>query len=147
MSEEGPTAAQQQLSAESRAYCFGQDTSQLYARDDGKKAWRAEVPATDEEKELAAAAAREFQERFPLGNIKLLDVYGRHVGALPTLIKAGPAQHRAWYEQRLARARDAWANLKIIPEIFDAEHSFPDGLCDFVTCPGGGGGRNNSKIV
>ena len=133
MAEEGPTAAQKQLSAESRAYCFGQDTSQLYARDDGKKAWRAEVPATDEEKQQAAAAEAEFRKEFSLGGLALRDVYDRHVEALTNLLKEGAAQHRAWYERRLARAHDAWANLKSIPEIFSAEHAFPEGLCDFVT--------------
>ena len=133
MAEEGPTAAQKQLSAESRAYCFGQDTSQLYACDDGKKAWRAEVPATDEEKQQAAAAEAEFRKEFSLGGLALRDVYDRHVEALTNLLKEGAAQHRAWYERRLARAHDAWANLKSIPEICSAEHAFPEGLCDFVT--------------
>ena len=54
------------LTAESRAFCGGQDTSQLYERTDGKKAWRAEVPATEEEKEAAIAAEREFVALFPL---------------------------------------------------------------------------------
>ena len=47
-------SAQEQLRVQSRTFNYGQDTSQLYERD-GLKAWRAEEPATLEEKEEAAA--------------------------------------------------------------------------------------------
>ena len=45
-----------QLQASSRAMSFGQDTSRLHPRADGRKAWRAEVPAGDDEKQKASEA-------------------------------------------------------------------------------------------
>ena len=47
---------QAELVATARRSSFGQDTSQLYERDDGKKPWRAEYPATVEEKQAGSKA-------------------------------------------------------------------------------------------
>lgn len=47
--------ADQQLSHESKAASFGQDTSKLYERDGGQKPWRAEIPAAPGQKAAAKA--------------------------------------------------------------------------------------------
>ena len=40
--------SESQLVPQMRAACYGQDTSRLYEREDGKKPWRAQVPAEHE---------------------------------------------------------------------------------------------------
>ena len=47
--------ADQQLSHESKAASFGQDTSKLYEHDGGQKPWRAEIPAAPGQKAAAKA--------------------------------------------------------------------------------------------
>ena len=48
-----------ELAASSRAFCGGQDTHVLYEREDGKKAWRAEIPASEEEKQQSSAGVQQ----------------------------------------------------------------------------------------
>ena len=83
-------SAQEQLSAQSRAFNYGQDVSQLYEREDECKPWRAEEPATPEEKEEAAAVLRRFLEQFDLTGVTLNKVYEEHVAHLESKIEDGP---------------------------------------------------------
>ena len=54
--------SESQLGSQTRAACFGQDTSRLYEREDGKKPWRAETPAGPHDKAAAKAGLVEFHE-------------------------------------------------------------------------------------
>ena len=69
----------EQLLQQTRLASFGQDASRLHERDDGKKPWRAERPALDDDKAAARAAAAAFLERWPLEALKLDDVYKKHL--------------------------------------------------------------------
>ena len=60
-----------QLSSQSKAASFGQNTSQLYERDDGKKPWRAEIPAGLEQKAAGKAGLTEFHEAWPVAQFAL----------------------------------------------------------------------------
>ena len=60
---------QAELVATARRSSFGQDTSQLYERDDGKKPWRAEYPATVEEKQAGSQARERLLAAFPLNGL------------------------------------------------------------------------------
>ena len=61
-----------------RVACFGQDTSRLYEREDGKKPWRAETPAGPEEKAAAKAGLVEFHQAWPLACLRLNTVHLEH---------------------------------------------------------------------
>ena len=67
-----------QLVASSRIMSFGQNTSQLHARTDGRKRWRAEVPATDEDKEDGAEALAAVRERLQIGSLHLGGLHAAH---------------------------------------------------------------------
>lgn len=125
----------QQLELQTRAFSFGQDTSKLYARvgdDEGKKRWRVEFAATENEKEEAAMAILEFKETFPLQKLKLSKIYEEHVAHLERLVAEGAPQHRPWYARRLASTRESQKLLDAIPIVYNDCWAF-DGLCDFVT--------------
>ena len=69
MSTDARRAAQ--LQASSRAMSFGQDTSRLHPRADGRKAWRAEVPAGDDEKQKASEAVAAVRQQLHLQTLQL----------------------------------------------------------------------------
>ena len=60
-----------QLVASSRIMSFGQNTSQLHARTDGRRKWRAEVPATDAHKEDGAEALAMVRNRLQIRTLQL----------------------------------------------------------------------------
>ena len=67
-----PTSrAEAELAASSRFFCGGLDTHILYEREDGKKPWRAEIPASDEEKQESSAAVLDFKRQYVLADMTL----------------------------------------------------------------------------
>lgn len=104
----GAMSQAEPLELQTRAFSFGQDTSKLYASvgdDEGKKRWRVEFAATENEKEDAAVAILDFKQTFPLQELKLSNIYEQHVAHLERLVAEGAPQHRPWYVRRLAHRR------------------------------------------
>ena len=77
------------LSAAARRFSFGQDTSRSYAREDGKKAWRAEVAADDLDKQAGKNAAAALAEAFPLATLQLDALHDAYVAAQQQRISNG----------------------------------------------------------
>ena len=84
-------ARRAQLVAATRTFSFGQDTTRLRKRGRGKKPWRAEFGAHDDDKQHAAAAVRHVRSVLRLDTLRLDDIFhayiddceARTAGALP----------------------------------------------------------------
>ena len=77
--------ADDQLAKSSRAYNFGQNANKLHARPEGSKsskAWRAEVPATDDEKLTARQFVDDFSSKFRLDGVHMSAIVEQHVTML-----------------------------------------------------------------
>ena len=123
---------EERLQHQTRLASFGQDASRLHERDDGKKPWRAEVPALPDDKAAARELALSFMERWPLESMNLDDIHLNHVRYLRERIAdAGPG-HEAWFKERLARTEAAHARLAQFQLIFNAEKYLGD-CSDFVS--------------
>lgn len=92
----------------SQVGCFGQDTTQLRSRP-GKRAWRAEVPASDANKADGAAALRWFYHTFPLAALALDKVEQQHVSYLKGLLQPQSGHGRASVLGRLKLVSEAAA--------------------------------------
>ena len=90
----------------SKVACFGQDTTQLYSRP-GKRAWRAEVAASDADKADGAAALQWMRHTFPLAALALDAVEEQHQTYLKSLLSPGSGHGRASVLERLKRATAA----------------------------------------
>ena len=69
---------QKVLANQARTASFGQDTSVQYPRADGKKAWRAEHPATSEDKAAGRANFAVLKTAWRLDSLTLDAVHQRH---------------------------------------------------------------------
>ena len=70
----------ERLAAVARKLSFGQDTSTLRARPDGVgKRWRAEVPATEEQKQLGKQRFEAFSAAYPMDNMQMPAVVAQHI--------------------------------------------------------------------
>ena len=87
----------------SKVACFGQDTTQLYSRP-GKRAWRAEVAASDADKADGAAALQWMRHTFPLAALALDAVEEQHQTYLKGLLRPGSGHGRASVLERLKLA-------------------------------------------
>ena len=97
-------SADELLVHQSRLSSFGQDTSRLYERADGKKPWRAECVVLDEHKAAAKDLCMEFAARWQLTNLKLRDNHLEHIAYLQAALEqAGPGRKGA-LENRLRSA-------------------------------------------
>ena len=105
----------------SRRFCFGQDTSSLRPRrSSGKKSrkkWRAEFPATFEEKQCAIKNLATFQREWVLQGMTLEMLHQKHLQKLSALTQTVP-KHQVYYvERRMQLAVESEAlrlNLKCI---------------------------------
>ena len=126
------------LSTSARLASFGQDTSRQYDRPNGKKAWRAEHPATVADKERGKEAFNEFTCRWRLGELKLSEVHTRHVSYLEERASSPDApHHKEWYARRLERAHVAHEALQTFTSCRNAAFSVGD-CADFVSTVHGG---------
>ena len=94
-----------QLQKSSRTMSFGQDTSRLHPRANGKKAWRAEVPATDDEKDVGAAAVEEVRKKLQLETVKLGALHAEHVATLTAQLEEVSSQQRHVISEKLRLAK------------------------------------------
>ena len=87
----------------SRRFCFGQDTSSLRPRrSSGKKSrkrWRAEFPATFEDKECAIESFATFQREWVLQGMTLEVLHEKHLRKLSVLMQTVP-KHKVYYVER-----------------------------------------------
>ena len=128
--------ADDQLAKSSRAYNFGQNANKLHARPEGSKsskAWRAEVPATDDEKLTARQFVDDFSSKFRLDGVHMSAIVEQHVTMLEEKIHHGPKHLRSWFETRKKDALDAKRRYDSIKKVFNAEYAFPEGLSTFVS--------------
>ena len=123
---------QERLQQQTRLASFGQDASRLHEREDGKKPWRAEFPALEDDKAAARGAAAAFLERWPLDVLKLDNVYHHHKEYLRARIaEAGPG-HKPWLADRLGRLEAAHTRLGEFELIFNLEKALGD-VSDFIS--------------
>ena len=120
------------LSAAAQRFSFGQDTSRSYPRHDGKKAWRAEVPADEVDKEAGKDAAAELGAQFPLATLQLDAFHDAYVAAQKQRVSNGPAQHRRLEQQRLDEALAAAERRKQL-KVVSRERFALSGCEDFIT--------------
>ena len=121
------------LSTSARLAAFGQDTSRQYDRPNGRKAWRAEHPATVADKERGKEACNEFKRLWRLGELKLSEVHMRHVSYLEERASSPDApHHKEWYARRLERAHVAHEALQTFTSFRNAAFSVGD-CTDFVS--------------
>ena len=116
MDEEADARRAAQLAASSRAVSFGQDTSRLYDRDNGKKPWRAEHPATDDEKEIGKAARDDILQRFPLATLNSKELVETHIAYLRDIVQTKGGHEAARARERLsatAAAQQQWLRIPV----------------------------------
>lgn len=133
MASEPSSAAAAQARRTSQLHNLGQDTTQLYERQDQKKAWRVEHAPTQEEKELAAERAADFMKDFPMEHQVLDDVHTNYLEYVQKRIDEGPPQHHTKLRERLVKAQLAQAELARFETVHHAEYAFHGGSCDFVS--------------
>ena len=105
---------EQLLSHQARLMSFGQDTSRLYERKDSdKKAWRAEFPATEDDKVAAREAAKGFTERWPLNKLSLDDAFNKHTKVLEEKVAAAEPGARPELMKKLNKCYAANPNREI----------------------------------
>ena len=121
-----------QLQASSRVMAFGQNTSQLHPRADGKKAWRAEVPATVEEKEEGAAAVREVRKTLHLETVQLGALHAEHVAKLTARLEEISSQQRHVVLEKIRLAKAAEARRLQLALVRSDIFSLP-GCVDFIS--------------
>ena len=98
----------------SRRLSWGQDTSQLYLREDGAKRWRAEYPATDDDKLAGKTRLALFENAVgALEQLKLGECVHAHVQLLEQRLVAcqGRGQAGGQLRQRLQMVREAQHRL------------------------------------
>ena len=99
--------SQSLLAQQTRASTFGQDSSRLYDRENGKKPWRAEYPALVEQKAVAKEFLNTFAEAWPLDSLRLQDNHLKHVAALHAALPAADSGRRSNLLGRIRRAEAA----------------------------------------
>ena len=114
-----------QLGSQTRVACFGQDTSRLYEREDGKKPWRAETPAGPHDKAAAKAGLVEFHEAWPLASIRLDTIHSEHVARLQGALASASAGRKAALLHRLRMAEAAMARLGSFVTLHDDTRALP----------------------
>ena len=112
--------SESQLGPQMRVACFGQDTSRLYEREDGKKPWRAETPAGPGEKVAAKAWLVEFHEAWPLACLRLNTVHLEHVARLQGALTSASPGRKAALLHRLKMAEAAAERLQGFVILYDA---------------------------
>ena len=127
----GGMAAASSLHQQARLASFGQDTSRLYERADGKKPWRAEHPADDEAKAAAKATFAAAKAAWRLDGLKLEENHQQHIRALKDALDTVGPGHQGWYQQRLKQAEDAHARLAAFETCFESSRAIA-GCRDFV---------------
>ena len=95
---------------QARIASFGQDTSRLHERSDGKKAWRVEFSAGEDEKTHARTITAQFMQRWRLDQISVNDIHLAHVDYLERRMEEC-SRHKDWYKNRLIKARAAHERL------------------------------------
>ena len=123
---------QKVLANQARTASFGQDTSVQYPRDDGKKAWRAEHPATSEDKAAGRANFAVFKTAWRLDSLTLDAVHQRHAQYLQSRLDGADPSRTKWFEGRLARTHAARAARRAFTLVADAELSISESS-DFVS--------------
>ena len=119
--------AAETLSAASRVFAFGQDTSVMRCRpDDSRKRWRAEVGATDDEKETGRLNFLSFHAAFPMERLKLSEVFERQQQQLEQLWIEAPPQKRHFIRRRIDEARAAEHRRLQLPAVGRPERALPD---------------------
>ena len=110
---------------QSKAASFGQNTSQLYERDDGKKPWRAEIPAGPEQKAAGKAGLAEFHKAWPLTRLRLDTNHSEHVARLQAEIETASAGRKGALLHRLQMAEAAAARLEGFKVLHDGSLAIP----------------------
>ena len=93
-----------------------QDTSRLYDRDNGKKPWRAEHPATDDEKEIGKAARDDILQRFPLATLNSKELVETHIAYLRDIVQTKGGHEAARARERLSAtsaAQQQWLRMPV----------------------------------
>ena len=131
-----PDAAARQAAqlqqATSRVMSFGQDTSRLHARANGKKAWRAEVPADVEEKDEGAAALAKVRKELQLASVRLGVLHAEHVAKLTARLEEVSAQQRHVVAEKIRLAKAAEARRLLMAPVYSEILSLP-GCVDFIS--------------
>ena len=86
------------LQQQARLASFGQDTSRLHERADGKKPWRAEHPADEEAKAAAKAKFVATTAAWRLDALRLEENHRQHVRALEAAAASAGPGHQEWYQ-------------------------------------------------
>ena len=120
-----PPMSESQLASQTKVASFGQDTSRLYEREDGKKPWRAETPAGPHDKAAAKAGLVEFHEAWPLASIRLDTIHSEHVARLQGALASASAGRKAALLHRLRMAEAAMARPARFVILFDSDRALP----------------------
>ena len=94
--------ADQQLSHESKAASFGQDTSKLYEHDGGQKPWRAEIPAAPGQKAAAKAGLVVLFTPLASSSSASASRFGAHEAGEPSCLLVAIALHSLHTSARLS---------------------------------------------
>ena len=108
-----------QLGNQMKVACFGQDSSRLYEREDGRKPWRAEIPARPAEKEAAKDLLLKFHESWQLASLQLDTNHLQHVARLQDELRSASAGRKSALQLRLQKAEEAHARLSHFQVCFD----------------------------
>ena len=107
-----------------RALSFGQNTASLYEREDSSKRWRAEYPATPEEKREASQRLLLFKEAVgDMSKLKLHELFIMHEQNLVRRYVqcGGRGKERVELGQRLAAVRASQASLAGLAVVHQAD--------------------------
>jgi hypothetical protein len=104
------------LMQQARLAAFGQDTSRLHERADGKKPCQAEHSADDAAKAAARAAFAAFKAAWRIDALDAEQNHQQHVRALKDALATAGPEHQGWYQQRLRQAEAAHAPVRMRPD-------------------------------
>ena len=116
-------------------FCFGQDTSRWYARE-GKRKFRAEQPATAENKAEGQGIVRWMQGAFDMHTLSLQGVQARHEAYLKGLLRPGSGHGRSEVLGRLSKSHAAAERLRGVAWLGPSAFALPGGCTDFVSTLG-----------